>query len=105
MPVQTFSALLMVFCALFVFGVAYNHFVAKLEAAGDAEGNTWLLVVVGVLVTIGGIAIVDELVDWNAGVVGLLAFAASGTPMSLGALWRHRKLKRREKEAVKDLRG
>jgi len=48
------------------------------------DGYVALLVVAGVLVTLGGVA----LIDWRAAVLALVALAASGTPMVIGDILR-----------------
>jgi hypothetical protein len=64
--------------ALFFFGWAFNSLVNWL---GDRkDGYTSLLVVAGVLVTLGGVA----LIDWRAAGLALAGFAASGLPMVIG---------------------
>jgi Kef-type K+ transport system membrane component KefB len=78
-----------IFLMLFFFGLAYNAFVAWLGPL--KEGYTALLVVVGVLVTLLGVA----LIDWRAAVLVGGAFAASGTPMIIGDI--SRTIKAREK--------
>ena len=70
---------------LFVFGFGYDKIVAWMEKNGYDEGYTALLVVVGTLVTLGGVA----LVDWRAAALGLGAFSCSGLFMVLGSWWRH----------------
>lgn len=68
---------------LFGFGVGYN---ALIHALGERkEGYTSLLVVAGVLITLGGVA----LIHWQAAALALLAFAASGLPMVVGDIGRH----------------
>jgi hypothetical protein len=68
--------------ALLMFGLAYNGLVSWLGERKD--GYTALLVVGGVLVTLAGVA----LIDWQAAVITLAAFAASGIPMILGDIAR-----------------
>lgn len=70
---------------LFIFGFVYNIAVAWLSKNNYDEGYTALLVVFGVGVTLMGIAIVDV----NAAILSLLAFASSGTWMVAGSIWRH----------------
>ena len=77
----------LILAALWIFGWGFNRYVAAL--GDDQEGYTWLLVVIGVLVTLGGIALLDLLLTWNAGLIGLLAFSASGFEMARGDVMRH----------------
>ncbi len=69
--------------ALFIFGIAYNLAVAKL--GNRQRGFTSLLVALGVLVTLIGIAIID----WQCAQITLAAFTASGTPMIIGSIARY----------------
>lgn len=75
-----------VLAALFVFGVLYNAFVEWLERDDRDRGFTSLLVVGGVIVTLGGAAM---LVGWELILVLALCFTASGTPMIIGSLARY----------------
>ena len=71
-----------VMAGLLFFGVAFNAFVAWL---GERKrGQTAMLVVIGVAVTLAGAAVVDF---WAAVWVGV-CFVASGAPMVLGEWWR-----------------
>lgn len=92
-PIGTLWGVVVTLLLLFVFGIGYNAFVTRLGI--DAEGYVWLLVVGGVLVTIGGIAILDVFLAWNAGLLSLLAFSASGLPMCAGGVYRYVKSRRR----------
>jgi len=78
---------LRLFCAvawgLLAFGVVFNDFVTR--AGEHKDGYTWLLVVVGVLVTLLGVA----LISWQAAVLTLIAFVASGIPMIVGDVARY----------------
>ena len=70
---------------LFVFGFFYDRVVGWMERNGYDEGYTALLVVVGTLVTLGGVAMVDGC----AAAIALGAFACSGFWMVVGSWWRH----------------
>ncbi len=85
------SALIPALIGLFAFGVAYNAFVGWTQRRGYDEGYTAILVVIGVLVTLAGVAIID----WNAARLTTFAFIASGSPMIAGSIWRH--VRRRER--------
>jgi hypothetical protein len=78
-----------VLIGLFMTGWAYNSLIEYLS--DRIHGYTALTVVAGVLVTIGGMA----LVDWRAAAIALACFAASGTPMVIGDI--ARTVRRREK--------
>lgn len=93
--------------SLFIFGVAYNAFVSWLERQGYDRGYTAILVVVGTLVTVvgAGLRLGTRSVAWI-----LTCFAASGTPMIAGSIWRYvaqrqRDLQRIEMSAWQCLRG
>ena len=81
---------------LAAFGYFYNHWVAGLESDGRDEGITALLVVGGVAATLLGIGALDVYVDWNAGIIGLVCFTASGLPMVVGSLSRYAKLREQQ---------
>jgi hypothetical protein len=73
---------------LFMFGLIFNGLV---EWLGERkEGYVSLMVVGGVLVTLGGIAFIS----WPAAILGLAAFVASGLPMVIGEIVRT--IKKRE---------
>jgi hypothetical protein len=82
---------------LFLLAVAYNGVVEWLEPRGYDEGYTWALVVAGVVLTLGGVAVVD----WRAAAVALAAFAASGLPMAVGSWWRHVRKRERGQAAMR----
>src|SRR3972149_9255178 len=67
---------------LFCFGVLWNSLVDWLRER--KEGYVSLMVVGGVLVTLGGIAFIS----WPAAILGLAAFVASGLPMVIGEIVR-----------------
>lgn len=83
-----------VLCALALFGSGYNRLVAEAERRGWAEGFVSLLVAVGTLGTLVGLAVVC----WPAALLALGCFAASGTPMMVGSIWRY--VRRRERERL-----
>ncbi len=80
-----FSLILAIYLALILFGIGFNLLVAGMEKRGYLEGFTSLAVVVGTLVTLGGLAVIW----WPAAVLALGAFAASGLPMVAGSIWRY----------------
>lgn len=89
--------ILAVFGALALFGAVYNRLIAWTEERGYIEGYTALAVVGGVLITLAGIAILSI----PAAVLALGAFAASGTPMVIGSIGRHVRMRA---EAIRALR-
>ena len=85
MNIGNISGLIPVLVGLLIFGVAYNLVVSWLIHHGYDEGYTWALVVVGVLVTLIGLACIAP----SAALLALATFAASGLPMAVGSWWRH----------------
>jgi len=72
-----------------MFGIIFNSLI---DHMGDRlHGYTAFAVVAGVLITLGGLA----LIDWRAAAIALACFAASGTPMVLGDI--ARTVRRRER--------
>ena len=69
-----------VLAGLLLFGCGYAWFVYGL---GERKsGYIALFVAVGVLVTLGGLAIIS----WQAAILALVYFAASGSPMIAGEI-------------------
>jgi hypothetical protein len=89
-----------VFLALFAFGWCFNRRIERLGA--DADGFVWLLVVIGCSVTLIGTGLLDLVLDWNAGLLGFAAFAASGFFMCYGAVVRYIALRRRLKDIARN---
>jgi hypothetical protein len=82
-PVYILNTLLL----LFIFGLAYNHFVERVERRAEAGGWTWAQVAVGTALTVLGTM---HLIGWWNTLIVLAAFAASGLPMIVGAYSRHK---------------
>lgn len=76
-----------VYVGLFVFGIAYNLAVAWIERRHYDDVLIAVEVVVGVVVTLGGFALLEQKTTLTA----LLCFASSGAPMVYGSLWRYLK--------------
>ena len=78
--------LTVVLAFLFMFGWAFQYFVSSL--GNRKEGYLALFVAAGVLITLGGAA----LINWQAAALLLACFFASGTPMLMGevyqAIWK-----------------
>ena len=72
------------------FGFVYNLIVAWIEKQGYDEGYTAILVVFGVLVTLVGVAVLDV----QAALTALAAFAASGFWMVVGSITRYARARR-----------
>jgi hypothetical protein len=71
---------------LALFGLVYNWVVKWLEKDGRHEGYVAILVVGGVLATLGGLAVLR---GFEIAVYVALLFVASGTPMILGSIARY----------------
>lgn len=84
-----------ILAGLFMFGVAYNALVHHL--GNKKEGYSAILVVGGVLITLGGLA----LISWQCALLAVAMFAASGLPMVIGDIYRS--IRRRE-QALQVLR-
>lgn len=89
----------LILAALFIFGLLYNEIISYFERKGYLEGYTALAVALGVLVTLGGVA----LVDYMAALIVLLAFIASGTPMLAGSIWRHMQARRNDRDRMTNM--
>lgn len=75
-----------VMIGLFALSTAYDVLVIqRMDRGRMMERWTWATVVVGVAYTLAGVA----LLDWRAARLVLVAFAFSGTPMSIGDLVRY----------------
>lgn len=87
-----------IYTGLLLFGIAYNALTAWAEKSGFIKGYTALFVVGGVLVTVAATAIIN--LAFALVVIG--SFVASGTPMVIGSMIRHR---RAEMEALRKARA
>ena len=86
-----------IYMALLLFGIVYNLITAWLERQGYAKGYVSLLVVGGVVVTVG----LTAFISLPFALVTAGAFIASGTPMIIGSIWRH---VREREQYLEDLR-
>ena len=71
--------------ALFAFGIVYNWLVLQISRRGHSDGYTWLLVVIGVGITVIAAGFT---IGWAVVLLLFVYFAASGTPMAMGDIWR-----------------
>ncbi len=86
-----------------LFGYFYNRWIARVEKRGELEGFVSLAVALGVGVTVLGIGALDLLIEGvNAGVLALVAFGCSGTPMMWGSMRRYVVRRRRDQEGMRD---
>ena len=94
----TLLAVALILLVLLVVSILFNK---QIERAGNTiEGWSWLLVVIGVSYTLLAIGLLDLVLNWNAGLLGLLAFSVSGAPMAYGGLQRYQDMQRRSQKAV-----
>ena len=82
---QDLGTITAIFLALCLFGIGYNDLISWMGRRGYTEGYMSLLVAFGVMVTLGAVSILSI----QAGILALLMFAASGTPMIAGSIFRH----------------
>jgi len=88
-----FGAIAATAVSLLAFGLVFNWLVDRWHRAGYDDGYTWLLVVIGVAVTVIAAGFT---IGWTAVITLFVFFAASGLPMALGDIWRHVKARRAE---------
>ena len=93
---------------LAAFGYGYNRWVALVTAAGQDQGYLSFIVALGVAVTVFGFAL--AVWSWQVGLLLLICFIASGTPMILGSVGRYVQSRAREEAqawmvAEQDLAG
>lgn len=79
------SVIIATYTILLLFGVAFNAAVSHMEKNGYLEGYAAIAVVIGVLITLAGVAVINL---W-ASIYAIGGFMASGTPMIVGSWWRH----------------
>ena len=92
-----FGLILAVFLGLVLFGLLFNQFVAWLERRGYAEGFMGLIVALGVICTLFGIALISV----PAALIALVGFCASGIPMILGSLIRYARKRERVQKLLR----
>jgi hypothetical protein len=85
-----------VFLGLVLFGIGYNSFISWAERQGYTEGFISFSVVLGVVVTLGGMAILN----WKGAVTALCCFAASGLPMIVGSISRYLTSRKQAQETM-----
>ena len=74
-----------VFFGLALVGAGYNQLVGVAERRGWMEGVTSLAVALGALITLIGAAVIC----WQAALIVLVCFVASGLPMIFGSIYRY----------------
>jgi len=87
------GAILATAAGLLAFGTGYNWLVSQWSRRGYNDGYTWLLVVLGVAVTVLAAGFT---IGWLAVLLLLVYFVASGLPMAAGDIWRHVQARRAE---------
>ena len=80
-----YSAVIAVYLVLMAFGFGYDRAVAWWEKQKYLEGFVSLAVALGVLITLGGVWVLS----WQAALLALGAFVASGAPMIIGSIRRY----------------
>lgn len=85
-----------VLLGLALFGTLYNQLVSHLEKKGYSEGFVSLLVAAGSGVTLLGMAVLD----WQAALLALVCFMASGSPMILGSILRYVQAREQSKQRL-----
>jgi hypothetical protein len=96
---QTGELFPVVVVALLTFGVGYNWLVGWLEDQEYDHGYTAFLVIGGTLVTLAGASL---LVGRDATLLVLACFVASGTPMTVGSVWRYMRRRDAERRQLTD---
>jgi hypothetical protein len=91
------SLIVIVYLVLLLLGILYNVLVAFAEKSGILEGYTALAVVIGVLFTLIGVAVIN----WKAALLTLGGFVFSGSPMIVGEITRYAEARKKEKENVR----
>ena len=84
------------------FGISFNQLYNLGKRHGWTEPYTALWVALGVAITTTGIALLDVLIDLNAGLIALIAFACTGSPMIVGDAARYVKSQQHEIESLRD---
>jgi uncharacterized membrane protein len=85
MEIKSVSGVIPVLLGLFIFGIGYNTLVAWLIHHGYDEGYMWVIVSIGCVATLLGLAIISPM----AALLAMITFTASGLPMAAGSWWRH----------------
>ncbi len=86
------GTLVALYMVLLLFGIGFNLLTAWAERKGYLKGYTSLFVVMGVIVTVGVMAVISL----AFALITLGAFVFSGLPMIVGDMWRH--MREREQE-------
>ena len=88
--------LIAVLFGLAAFGYGYNNWVATVTEKGQDRGYLSFIVALGVAIT--GIGFTLAVGMWELGLLFLICFIASGTPMILGSI--HRYIRARAQEEI-----
>jgi hypothetical protein len=95
---NTIPILFAIYLALLIFGIAYNWLTSQAEKTGFIKGYTSLFVVGGVAVTVAATAVISL----AFALVTAGAFIASGTPMIVGSMIRHKREELRQLEQARE---
>ena len=90
--------LAIIYLALHILGWGYNALIGHFETHKHLEGYTAESVVIGVLFTLTPFVIFDHIELWWI----FVAFVASGSPMIIGAWWRHVSARAAAQKAMRD---
>ena len=85
-----------VYLSLLLIGIFYNLLVAWLEKNSYSEGYVSVLVVIGVGITLAGVAVID----FDTTVIVAMAFIFSGFPMIVGSIWRYMERRKNEMQSI-----
>jgi uncharacterized membrane protein YadS len=96
------GSILAVLFGLLLFGVGYNGLISWAGRRGYLEGLIWLAVVVGVTITLAGLAL---LIPWETVLLVAAGFACSGAPMAAGAVARYVQAREQAQAAIRDEAG
>jgi len=89
-----------VFVALFGFGIGYNWLVEKLERQGHDRGYMGFIVALGCVVTLIGARVI---IGWEPVAWVTACFVASGIPMIAGSVRRHVRARAKARRGILDV--
>lgn len=92
-----FGLILAVFLSLVLFGILFNQFVTWLERRGYAEGYMGLVIALGVISTLCGVALISV----PAALIALVGFCGSGIPMIVGSMIRYARNRERVQSLIR----
>ena len=87
-----------IYLAMLLFGITYNCLTGQAEKTGFIKGYTSLFVVGGVAVTVAATAVISL----AFALITAGAFIASGTPMIVGSMVRHKRDEMRQLQQARE---